>query len=463
MPEKDWNGRLLGTGSGGGGGFLSYSTEALGLRRGYATANTDLGTSPDAGSAVGQPERWADFGHRATHEMTTVAKALVERYYGNAARHSYFVGCSTGGQQALVEAERYPGDYNGIVAGAPANNRTHLHSDFLWNYQATHKTPDSALLPAERITLVSGSAVAACRGRDGGLSTDEFLTDPRACKFDPDTLPRCAQAGDKDCLSSAQLTALKAIYAGPINPRTGERIYAPPPFGSEESSLGIAFQQNLPEVIQHFYPFQWALGADFDPLKFDFDRDLDVVDTKLAAVVNANDPDLNGFRRLGGKLLMFTGTADPIVPFPDTINFYERVVERTSVHDSGTKPSEAEKLNSTQEFFRYFIAPGMAHCGGGRGVNDVGQWLSSDIPLDSDHDLLSALVKWVENGTAPKQIVATAFVDGQASKGVRFERPICAYPKFPEYVSGDPKLPSSFRCANHPRGGVLKPAQRYLR
>ena len=190
MPEKNWNGRFLGTGNGGGAGKLSYRSLALGMRRGFAIANTDMGTSPNANAVVGHPERWADFGYRSTHRMTVVSKQIVQAYYGKPQSHAYFVGCSTGGGQGLMEAQRYPGDYNGIIAGAPAINRTHIHTGFVWNAQAANQPP-GVHLATETIAFITKSVVKACAGKDGGAPGDNFLTDPQECKFDPDTLSKC--------------------------------------------------------------------------------------------------------------------------------------------------------------------------------------------------------------------------------------------------------------------------------
>ncbi len=178
MPEQDWNGRFLGTGNGGGAGKIDYHALVSGIQRGYATANTDMGTSPNANTAVGHPERWIDFGYRSTHEMTSVSKQILERYYEKPESRSYFVGCSTGGGQALMEAQRFPDDYNGIIAGAPANNRTHVHTGLLWNMQVTNLAPGVHLSP-ETVAFITKSVLAACVGKDGGAPGDDFLTDPR--------------------------------------------------------------------------------------------------------------------------------------------------------------------------------------------------------------------------------------------------------------------------------------------
>ena len=452
LPCTNWNGRFLGTGTGGGAGSISYNPLAGGIRRGYATANTDMGTSPGAGTLIDQPEKWADFGYRSTHEMTVVAKKIVQVFYEQAPHHTYFAGCSTGGQQALMEAQRFPEDYNGILAGAPANNRTHLHIDFLLNYKSTNEKPGTAFLPVAKLKFITDLVLKHCAGKDGGAPGDNFLTDPRACHFDPATIPICAEGKDADsCLTPAQLAALKKIYDGPVNPRTGDRIYTSIPFGSENTAGGIILQQNPQAVLGLLYPFIWTFGPAVDYMKFDFDKDIEKLDSVLAPILNANNPDLNPLKKLKGKILMYTGTADPLVPYQDALNYYERVVK------------QQKSLRKTQDFFRFFLVPGMAHCGGGNGPNDCGQSLSLNVPQDSDHDMLTALVKWVEQGYAPEKLIATSFKYDSVKNEIMFQRPIFPYPKFPEYVKGDVKYPSSYKAVEHPRNGVLVPADKYLR
>ncbi|MEN9395666.1 MAG: hypothetical protein RLZ81_196 [Pseudomonadota bacterium] len=454
LPRQNWNGRFLGTGNGGGGGSIAYITGmAEGLKRGFASANTDLGTAPDANTAIDHPERWRDFGYRANHEMTVAGKALTTAYYQSAPRTSYFQGCSTGGQQALSIAQRYPDDYNGIVAGAPANNRTHLHTMFIHNLQAL--TATGAQLSQAKLSMVTGKVLVACAGKDGGAPTDTFLTDPRQCNFDPETLPKCTAGTDNDtCLTAPQLTALKATWAGPVNPRTGERIFSGLPLGSESAVLGLSFQGDTTSwPAQQFYMFKWALGSAWNYATFDMDRDMDTADARLASIMNANDTDLSRFKANGGKLAMFTGTADPGVPYASAIDYYERTVQ-----------AQGGDLAATQNFFRYFLVPGMGHCSsitGGPGVGDFGQSYSQYVPKDADHDILLKMVDWVENKTAPDSVIATRYADA-AGTTVAMERPICAYPKVPTYQGGDATKASSFKCVEAPRNGVQTPAARYL-
>ncbi|WP_260928158.1 tannase/feruloyl esterase family alpha/beta hydrolase [Novosphingobium sp. 9] len=443
-----WNQRYLGTGNGGPGGAIAYYGMVSGLLRGFAVANTDLGTAPVSTQATiypatARPESGVDLGHRADHQMTVAAKTLIRAFYGHDAITSVFSGCSTGGQEALALAQRYPTDYDGILAGAPANNRTHLHAYFLWNFMAQQAA--GGRLSAAKLEMVHNHVLAACAGHDGGRASDDFLTDPRQCHFDIETLPKCSGSDDgPGCLTQPEFTALRKLYAGPTNPRTGERIFAGVPFGVDWSGVlahGSTAWQNIDS-----YTWNWTFKPGYDYRGFDFDRDLDQVDANSASYLNSNSADLTAFRNHGGKLILYTGTADPHIPYPDTMHYYERVVA-----------ANGGDLAATQQFARYFLAPGMGHCEGGAGFGDFGQGAS--VPGRIDNDLLLQLVRWVEKNRAPAP-VARQF-DAGGSKELA-ERPLCAYPAFPEYTSGNPSLATSYRCVPHPRGDVPTPAPRYL-
>lgn len=455
LPINSWNGRFLGTGNGGGGGRIYFPPLRAGLKRGFVTANTDLGTAPGADSAVGQPEKCIDFGYRATHVMTVIGKSVLSAYFGTAAKYSYFWGSSTGGQQAMSEAQRYPGDYDGIIAGSAAINRTHLHSEFVWNYLANHKIEGQSALTAQNVADLEHAILSVCAGHDGGAPTDDFLTDPRVCKFDPNIIPLCGSTTAVQCMTAPQRDALIKLYAGPTNPRTRERIYAPIPFGSEASSLGITFQESPSTAHALLYPFLWAFGAGFNLLTFDFDKDEATLDSKLAPILNANSPDLSAFQRRGGKLIMYTGTADPIVPFPDEINYYERVVRFEQNHPQ--PHGSIDPLAETRTFFRLYVIPGMGHGGGGPGLNSFGQLIQP-----KGDDVLYALEQWVEHGLPPDQFPAVGWNDANPAKGIRLRRNVCPYPAFPTYVSGDASQASSFDCQVRARGLVAEPAPRYL-
>ena len=290
--------------------------------------------------------------------------------------------------------------------------------------------------------LLSRLVIKNFRNKDGGARGDDFLTDPRMCEFESESLPRCVdEIATDSCFSNEEIAVLKQIYAGPSNPRTGEQIYSSLPLGGTQ----------LVETAVHFYPFNWAFGKDFDYTKFDFDQDMSKVDSILGPVLNANNPDLGQMRNRGGKILMYTGTSDQLVQFQDALNYYERVID----FQHGIK--------QTQDFFRFFLVPGMGHCGGGAGPTEFGQGLSQNVKQDREHDILKAIENWVEKGIAPNKIIATSFNCCDTVNRIHFQRPIFPYPKFPSYVGGDLNSPSSYKGIDHKRGGVLKPAQIYLK
>ena len=442
LPVDNWNGRFLGTGNGGGAGKINYFPLVSGAMKGFATANTDMGTSPDVLEAIGFPEKWKDFGYRATHVMTIASKIIIKAFYNKSPGYSYFVGCSTGGQQALMESQRYPDDYNGIIAGAPANNRTHLHTSFIWNLIATNYATNGGLISKKKMELLLKLTVRNCGDKAGGAPGDNFVTDPRLCEFEPSQLPHCSDDIATDsCFTSAEIVALKKLYAGPVNPRTGERIYTPLPYGGDKLELST----------HHLYVFKWVYGKDFDYTTFDFDRDMAKVDSILAPVLNANNPDLNDFSNKGGKMLMYAGTNDQLVPFQDALNYYERVVENQG------------GLEQTQDFFRFFLIPGMAHCGGGPGLNNFGQRLTLNDKQDARHNILSALMSWVENGIAPEELIAESVNSGDAVHKTGFQRLVFPYPKLTHYSGGNPDSIASYQGLEHQRGGVFAPGEIYLK
>ncbi len=430
LPRANWNGRFLGTGNGGGGGRIVTSALAAGLRRNYAVANTDLGTGPDPELWVDHPERWADFGHRATHEMTVAAKIVVATYYGKPAVRAYFIGASTGGQQALMEAQRYPTDYDGIIAGSPVINRTHLHAMFLWNWQAVSNTAGSSFTPDE-VAQLTGSILQQNVANSEGAPGETFLNDPRLARFDSAALL------DSDPLRK-HADALRKIFSGPRHAGTGESIFTGPPLGSEATMYLV--RENPTAPPPHSYLFRWVLGKNFALRHFDFEADLARIDQALAPLLNATSADLRAFRDRGGKLLMYCGTADAITPFQESIRYYEEVV------------AQQKGLDQTQRFFRLFLVPGMAHGPSGSSPSDFGQRLSSGQTGNTAHDILAALEQWVEADIAPERLIATCYSEGNPNQPVRAQRPLYPYPQFPKYLRGDPTRAESFGSTIHSRG-----------
>jgi feruloyl esterase len=444
MPFTGWNGRYLGTGNGGVGGLIVYSTMAAFLPANYAVANTDLGTSPAAtqGSKVitGHPERQIDFATRSTNLMTVRSKQIIEAFYGEPAKYSYFLGCSTGGGQAIHEALQFPGDYDGIVAFAPAMNFTHAGARDVWNAQAFD---GAANITAAQATAVTAAVVKQCAGKDGGLGSDNFLTDPRDCHWDPSAL-QCA-GGPTDpptCLTAPQVAAVRKFYQGPIDPRTGERIFAGALRGSESNS---GYPATIPTQVPGA-AVRWALGNSFDWRTFDFDHDMDIVDDDLAAVLNANTADLEEFKSHGGKLILYHGFADPRIPTLNTIAYYDRLIASQMRDGRHHKEERKEALRHTQEFAQLFLAPGVGHCFGGAGPDTV--------------DLIGPFLPWVEQGIAPDQIIASKVVNGVTA----FSRPLCPYPALPRYSgAGDPTQASSFKCiTDEDHDDNQRPAPKYL-
>jgi feruloyl esterase len=465
MPYSGWNGRYLGTGNGGIAGLIVYRTLALLLPLNYAVANTDMGTSPAATDPLGgrvltgHPEEQIDYATRSTNLMTVRSKRIIEAFYGEPSKHSYFLGCSTGGGQALHEALQFPGDYDGIVAGAPLMNNTHHAAGLLWDYAAFNSSPVD--ITAAQATAVTAAIVKKCAGKDGGLSSDNFLTDPRDCRWNPAALQCTGGAADVGtCLTVRQVAAMRKLYEGPINPRTGERILAGRVRGSESNNGYPAAIASL--TTSSGSPTYWVFGNDFDWLTFDFDHDMDTFDEEMAARLNANTADLEEFKSHGGKLIITHGFADPLVPMLSTVAYYERLITnqtRDGRHDEGERK---EDLRRTQEFARLFLLPGVAHCGGGAGPDTVE---GDQIPPGPNSTTiarlaLDPLVQWVEHGIAPDRIIAYHVTNGVTD----LARPVCPYPALPRYSGvGDTTKASSFACVDDSdRDDNQPPAPKYL-
>ncbi len=334
LPQEGWRGVFEGAGNGGYSGAINYPILGAGLRRGYAVINTDQGTAPatplNGDAVVGHPVKWRDWGFRSTHLMTVAGKQIASAFYGKEAAHAYFTGCSTGGQQALVEAQLYPGDYDGIAAGAPVVNRTHLHAAFVWSRQAADRSPGS-VLGRDKLAFLQKAVVAACDPGAGGVASDTFVADPAHCAFDPATL--VCKAGDApDCLTPEQVGTVKRFYAGPTNPRTGEQIYPGWPRGSEGPAFGWAVEEGDPPLSLKEPAFdslfKWVFGPTWDWRSFDFDRDMAEVDSVLGPDVNgATVANIDAFKAHGGKLLIYHGWADSIVNPLATIAFYDTLAK----------------------------------------------------------------------------------------------------------------------------------------
>jgi len=463
MPDKaHWNGKFLGVGNGALTGAIWHTSMVRPLQAGYAVANSDLGHPiSTANWALGHPEKVLDYASRGDHVTAAASKRLVDAFYGRAPKRSYFHGCSNGGHQALMEAQRYPNDYDAIIAGAPWNQWTHQNVEFISRAIALE-----SLNPAKR-SMITSAVVAQCGGRDGGLLADGYLNDPQRCNFKPKSL-LCAGADAPTCLTATEVAAVEKIYDGPSDPATGLRLFPGFERGSEFGWVGFgAFINNL-------WQNMIVENPSFDFHTFNYTTDVAFFDAKLADIINSTNPDLGAFKARGGKLLMWHGWTDTTLEPRSSLNYYNSVVAVTGGglrlsslsdddvdddhdrdHDRGhgddhrrrRHDSPRDNLEDTQDFFRLFLAPGVNHCGGGSGPNSSFAYtLGNDIgALDADHDILAALDRWVEHDVAPTRLIASHFTAGVADK----TRPICAYPKMARYKgNGDPSQPGAWICAD---------------
>lgn len=402
-----WNTKFVGVGNGGWNGAIQFGSMAPMLERGYAVAGTDTGhagSSMDGSFAYRHPEKLIDFGWRAVHEMTVTAKALIDAYYTPTLTRSYWNGCSSGGKQGLKEAQMFPEDYDGILAGAPAVPWTRLSAASLAVGRATLPVDSPRYLSREKLKLLNDAALQACDKNDG--LDDGLIENPRACAFDASSLA-CSSETKDTCLTAAQIDAANKIYAPLRNPRTNEYLFAGFSKGSELAWGLLAGGPKPLGIANDHYRFVVFENPDWDFTTMDFDKDVaraDEMDAK-GARLNAADPNLDAFRKRGGKLLMYHGWSDGLIPAQNSIDYFEAVLARED------KARSAAALERLQKDVRLFMIPGMGHCGGGAGPDRF--------------DALSALESWVERGVAPEAIVA----DGRLPRGGTGSRRLCAYPK----------------------------------
>jgi feruloyl esterase len=406
MPSAGWNGKLQSVGNGAWAGTISYPAMATALAAGYAAASTDTGhTGNNADFIPDHPEKVVDFAYRAVHEMTAASKAIVAAYYGDGPQYSYWNGCSTGGRQAMAEAQRYPADYDGIVAGAPANYTTKLQGSQVWTSAMTHKN-EAGYIPPAKYVAVHKAALDQCDALDG--VKDGVIEDPTRCKFDPKVI-ECKGEDGPACLTAPQVELARRIYAGPgffpgLEP------------GSEMgwSTLSGPKPMDLAVEVYKYLVFQ---DPKWDYLTFNPEADVARADKTVSGAMNSVDPNLKPLFAHGGKLLQYHGWADPGIAPESSVNYYKSVLEAM-----GGKA----KVN---DGYRLFMVPGMGHCGGGDGT--------------STFDMVSALDQWVVQGKAPDKIVASKVVNGAAVR----TRPLCPYPQVATYKgSGSSDDAANFTC-----------------
>jgi len=417
LPSENWNGRFMQTGNGGAAGSIVTSSLADPLMRGYAVANTDTGHVAGGadifGWAIDHPEKVTEFAWRAVHELTVTGKAITSSRYGSEPEKSYFVGCSTGGRQGLMEAQRFPDDYDAIVAGAPANNWSPLMALSI----VIQSNLGEGKLGLNKLGLLKEAAIASCDALDG--VKDRIISNPAACNFTPASL-QCTGITNAQCLAAEELEAALAIYKG-VESESGQ-VWIPgtgpgsePLWGaytSPQFTIGTGFFQDI--VLN---------DANWDSLTFNVDEHMPLA-MEAGSELIAMDPDISDFINQGGKLITYHGTTDGLIPFGNTVNYVESMIESLG-------------QQTVNESVRYYQVPGMDHCAGGEGAHAIA-WLD-------------AMESWIEEGSAPGNLLGIHPAPPPGAPGPdnaqKFTRPVCQYPASPVYDgSGDPDVASSFSC-----------------
>ena len=438
-PPSAWNGKYQSIGNGGFAGIIVYRPMAWALESGYAVSSTDAGHSgemSDSSWIYGHPEKVVDLGWRAVHETAVASKALVAVYYGRSPAHSYFNGCSSGGREGLMEAQRFPTDYDGIVAGAPANYWVQAQTATIGYIQYISAAPGN-WLSGEKLSLVNKASLAACHGAEG------VLDDPGHCKFDPATL-LCKKGQTEACLTQPEVVAMKLLYKDLYDAK-GKIVYPGLSPGDEAFwawSFGPAENRGTGSVSAPFaiglYQAMVFQNPNWDFRSFQLERDLPIgLASDNIKAVSAENPDLSAFKAAGGRLLHYHGYNDPGIPARASILYYNSVLEKMG------------GVGAVDPFYRLFLGTGMRHCGMGPGPNALGGTFALQSPSrDPDHDLIAALANWVEDGVAPNQITATKYIDDDPGKGIAAQRPWCAYPKVAYYIGqGARNKASSYACS----------------
>jgi feruloyl esterase len=407
MPATTWNGRFMAVGNGGfGGSIQGFAEMQNALRLGYATSGNDTGhdtevDGPNGMFALGHPEKIVDFAYRAMHEMTVTSKTIIAQYYGRPQQYSYYKGCSTGGRQGAMNAQRYPEDFDGIIAGALANRHIQMHTAGVTRSIELARHPEGEIPPAT-VQMVTQAMLKACDTLHEG-----FLTNPRACTFDFKKLACSPGASADACLTPPQLKTVEAFYGGLHNSK-GELIFSGQALGNPLPALrGATDQPGGGYDTVRIWGFQ---NANYDWHSFDLDRDMPIINSKVG-FVDAVDPDLSKFKAHGGKLLLYAGWSDTTITPENTVLYYENL---------------KKKMGPQDDFARLFMVPGMAHCRGGDGPNTF--------------DSIGAMEAWREKGVTPTQL--TGF-NPQTS----LTRPICSYPQYTKYKgSGNIKDAANWTC-----------------
>ena len=437
-----WNKRMNTEATGGFLGGIPVARLAQMLETGFAAVGTNLGHDggESATWALGHPEKVNDYAWRSHYYVANTAKAVIAAFYGQPAKKAYFNGCSGGGRQGQMMAQRYPDLYDGIIVGAP----TMFYSDdilsIIW-HGINHRDPEKfeMIIPESKLPMITADVLSICDAKDG--LKDGEITDPRACTYDAKRL-LCKGADAPNCLTQQQVDIVNATHRGLH--RGGSPITPGPSIGSEflwRQTASLGMQGGYGDFIGHYVYNQ----KDFNWRKIDFEKDYDTIKNKLDPIMAASSPDLQRFKARGGKIIQYHGWNDPARLDETKAKFTPREIADLVLGENGVS-----------DYYRVFMLPGMAHCTGGSGPININQQPTAQSPSTSpDVDVVSALVRWVEDGVAPEQIIATQYKEGDASKGIQRQRPLCAYPKAAKYKgSGDINDAKNFTCVPRSRAFV---------
>jgi feruloyl esterase len=437
LPAQGWNGRLLGGGNGGFAGSIYYGQLAGYLKRGFAVAGTDAGhqaEGTDATWAYGHPEKVKDFGWRAIHVTAERAKQILNAYYGKAVDKAYFDACSDGGREALMEAQRFPEDYDGILAGAPANAWSTMLAAGASAMQSLFGDP-AAYVPDRKLPALQRAALAACDELDG--VKDGVITDPAKCHFDPQVL-LCKVEDSAQCLTQAQVDSVRALYGG-IKDEQGKTMFPGYSMGDETSWKAWIVGEDpgsslSSQFVQNYFRYMVADDPKMNVLTARVGELLHASREKEAAALDSTDPDLSRFAARGGKLILYHGWNDPAISPGNSVAYYESV-------------EQAMGQEKVQGFVQLYMIPGMEHCGGGPGASSFGQF-GQETVKGPKYGLFDSLENWVEKGSPNEDVVATKYAAGaNGSMKAAFTRPLCAYPKVARYKgSGETSDAANFAC-----------------
>lgn len=436
MPQDDWNGHFLGVGNGGFAGTIGYPELAHDLARGFATAGSDaghMGGAEDASWSFGHPEKIKDFGWRAVHLTTDRAKAIVAAYYGQSVQRAYFDSCSDGGREALMEAQRFPEDYDGILAGAPANAWTHLLTASVNTTESVIGDP-RGYISSLKLPAIEKAALDQCDALDS--IKDGIISTPEACHFDPSVL-LCKGEESQDCLTQPQINSLKRYYAGGED-NHGKSIFPGLTPGDEtgwrtwETGEGPGDAAVI-RYVENYFRYMVTDNPKWNILTADVDQSLQAATEKIAADLDATNPDLSKFAARGGKLILYHGWNDPAISPWNTIAYYQSVKKQMGDQ-------------SSDSFIRLYMAPGVEHCAGGPGPDAFGQ-LGLHTAKGPKYGIFDALQDWVEKGTPSAEVIATKYASDKNT--VLMTRPLCPYPKIAKYKgSGDTSDSANFTCTD---------------